>query len=114
MRTKKRLIELANKSESLIYKEIANTLSKKIFIAEWSIKYIKSNPFLKYNLYDSIINDLWVKKYFYVNQDEIKKLLIKDFWHYHTYCLHTTELKSKAIDYTFDYYIDKIIKELKS
>jgi len=40
MSTKKRLVELANKNENSIYKEIANALSKKVFISKIEIKMI--------------------------------------------------------------------------
>ena len=55
MRIKKRLIELSNKNESSIYKEIAKALSKKLFISKLQIKAIRAIPDFKYNLYEDLL-----------------------------------------------------------
>ena len=112
MRTRKRLIELSNKKESWIYKEIAKVLSKKLFISKIQIKAIRAIPDFKYNLYDDTLQYLTIWQYFYYHQDEIKNILIQELWWLYTFNLAYEDWKADAIAFVLSYNLDKIIKDI--
>ena len=112
MRTRKRLIELSNKNENWIYKEIVKVLSKKLFISKLQIKAIRAIPHYKYNLYDKILEDFTIWEYFFIHQDEIKKLMKKEFWGLNRFCLSCDDWKLDAITFLLTYNFDKIIKDI--
>ena len=112
MRTRKRLIELSNKKESWIYKDILKTLSGKLFISKLQIKVIRAIPDFKYNLYEDLIEYYTIWEYFYIHQDEIKNLLIQELWSLYTFDLSNKEWKVDAIAFVFSYNLDKIIKDI--
>jgi len=112
MRTKKRLIELSNKNESWIYKEIARTLSKKLFISKIQIKIIRAIPDFKYNLYEKMLEDFTISEYFFIHQDEIKNTMIQELWWLYKFNLAYEDWKLDAITFILTYNLDKIIKDI--
>ncbi len=112
MRTKKRLIELSCKNESWIYKDMARTLSEKLFISKLQIKIIRYIPDFKYNLYEDTLKYLTIWQYFYYYQDEIKYIMMQEFWGLNKFNLANTDWKADAIAFVLSYNLDKIINDI--
>jgi len=108
---KKRLIELAKKNEDWIYNDVAITLSRKIFISKTQIRLIE-NTYLRYDLYDEITKYFSIWQYFYFNQDEIKKILVQEFWWLNRFNLAYEDWKMDALAFVFSYHLKQIIKDI--
>jgi len=113
MRTKKRLIELANNSEDLIYKDIAICLSKKLFINKWSLKKFYYNWYKQDKLFGKITYNLWIEEYYLVHRKEIKKIEKMGFGKYKRFDTRFYEWKFAALEYALVWHINRIIFEFE-
>jgi len=112
MRTKKRLIELSNTNESWIYKDIARTLSRRLFISKIQIKAIRNIEYFRYDLYEEILENFTTLEYFFIHLDEIIKQIENEFWWLNRFCLSCDNWRLDAITFVLSYNFDKIIKDI--
>ena len=108
MRTKKRLIELANNNEFTIYKKIAITLSKKLFINKWSIKSINNSLDKQYNLCSDIIRDMDIDEFIYVHRKEIRMIVKIWFWNFKRFDIRFEESQVAMVEYVILFHFKKI------
>ena len=113
MRTKDKLIELANNSKDLIYKDIAICLSKKIFINKWTIEKSFMHRDKQDILFDKITYNLWIEEYYFANKKEIKKIEKMWFGKYKRFDTRFYEWKFAALDYALLWHLNRIISEFK-